>query len=73
MMRCGGLAVCNQEGLRRDLEQMKAAGIGGVEIATPIPLALDDQRLASTTTLLSMSTSKTYVCPMMKRAGLGCG
>src|SRR5947207_3435877 len=31
-----------KEGLRRDLEQMKAAGIGGVEIATLYPLALDD-------------------------------
>ena len=28
--------------LKRELEQMKAAGIGGVEIATPYPLALDD-------------------------------
>ena len=28
--------------LQRELEQMKAAGIGGVEIATPYPLALDD-------------------------------
>ncbi len=28
--------------LRRELEQMKAAGIGGVEIATLYPLALDD-------------------------------
>ena len=28
--------------LQRQLEQMKGAGIGGVEIATPYPLALDD-------------------------------
>jgi hypothetical protein len=28
--------------LQRELEQMKAAGIGGVEIATLYPLALDD-------------------------------
>jgi hypothetical protein len=28
--------------IRRELEQMKAAGIGGVEIATLYPLALDD-------------------------------
>jgi hypothetical protein len=30
--------------LSRELEQMKAAGIGGVEIATLYPLALDDQK-----------------------------
>src|SRR5206468_6613362 len=28
--------------IQRELEQMKAAGIGGVEIATLYPLALDD-------------------------------
>ncbi len=28
--------------LQRELEQMKAAGIGGVEVATLYPLALDD-------------------------------
>ncbi len=33
-------------GIRRDLEQMRAAGIGGVEIATLYPLALDDQAAA---------------------------
>jgi len=36
-----GPAVAKPE-LRRELEQMKAAGIGGVEIATLYPLALDD-------------------------------
>src|SRR3569833_2825072 len=30
--------------LKRELEQMKAAGIGGVEIATLYPLALDDEK-----------------------------
>ncbi|MBS1803718.1 MAG: glycoside hydrolase [Acidobacteria bacterium] len=30
--------------LKRELEQMKAAGIGGVEIATLYPLALDDAK-----------------------------
>ena len=30
--------------IRRELEQMKAAGIGGVEIATLYPLALDDAK-----------------------------
>ena len=28
--------------LQRELEQMKSAGIGGVEIATLYPLAVDD-------------------------------
>jgi hypothetical protein len=36
-----GPAATNQE-LQSELEQMKAAGIGGVEIATLYPLALDD-------------------------------
>ncbi|HKU23836.1 MAG TPA: hypothetical protein VJQ54_00115 [Candidatus Sulfotelmatobacter sp.] len=36
-----GPAVTKPE-IRRELEQMKAAGIGGVEIATLYPLALDD-------------------------------
>ena len=36
-----GPAVTKDE-IRRELEQMKAAGIGGVEIATLYPLALDD-------------------------------
>jgi hypothetical protein len=36
-----GPAVTHPE-LKRELEQMKAAGIGGVEIATLYPLALDD-------------------------------
>src|ERR1039457_3242788 len=36
-----GPAVTKPE-LKRELEQMKAAGIGGVEIATLYPLALDD-------------------------------
>jgi hypothetical protein len=36
-----GPAVTEPE-IRRELEQMKAAGIGGVEIATLYPLALDD-------------------------------
>lgn len=36
-----GPAVTNPE-IQRELEQMKAAGIGGVEIATLYPLALDD-------------------------------
>ena len=36
-----GPAVTKPE-LQRELEQMKAAGIGGVEIATLYPLALDD-------------------------------
>lgn len=36
-----GPAVTKPE-LRRELEQMKAEGIGGVEIATLYPLALDD-------------------------------
>ena len=36
-----GPAVTKPE-LRRELEQMKAAGIGGVEIANLYPLALDD-------------------------------
>ena len=31
-----------KEELKRELEQMKAAGIGGVEIATLYPLALND-------------------------------
>ena len=31
-----------KEEIRRELEQMKSAGIGGVEIATLYPLALDD-------------------------------
>src|ERR1700757_5424966 len=38
-----GPAVTKPE-LQRELEQMKAAGIGGVEIATLYPLALDDSR-----------------------------
>ena len=33
-----------KEELKRELEQMKAAGIGGVEIATLYPLALDDPK-----------------------------
>ena len=33
-----------KEELKRELEQMKAAGIGGVEIATLYPLALDDTK-----------------------------
>jgi alpha-L-rhamnosidase len=33
-----------KEELKRELEQMKAAGIGGVEIATLYPLALDDAK-----------------------------
>src|SRR5215467_13700010 len=36
-----GPAVTGSE-IRQELEQMKAAGIGGVEIATLYPLALDD-------------------------------
>lgn len=36
-----GPAVAKPE-IKRELEQMKAAGIGGVEIATLYPLALDD-------------------------------
>ena len=36
-----GPSATNPE-LRHELEQMKAAGIGGVEIATLYPLALDD-------------------------------
>ena len=36
-----GPSAVNPE-LQRELEQMKAAGIGGVEIATLYPLALDD-------------------------------
>src|ERR1700749_835297 len=36
-----GPAVTKPE-LQRELEQMKAAGIGGVEVATLYPLALDD-------------------------------
>jgi len=36
-----GPAVTNNE-IKRELEQMKAAGIGGIEIATLYPLALDD-------------------------------
>src|SRR5271166_2254909 len=36
-----GPAVTKPE-IQRELEQMKAAGIGGVEIATLYPLALDD-------------------------------
>ena len=36
-----GPAVSKSE-IQRELEQMKAAGIGGVEIATLYPLALDD-------------------------------
>ena len=36
-----GPAVTKSE-IQRELEQMKAAGIGGVEIATLYPLALDD-------------------------------
>src|SRR5271169_43298 len=36
-----GPAVTKTE-IQRELEQMKAAGIGGVEIATLYPLALDD-------------------------------
>jgi hypothetical protein len=38
-----GPAVTKPE-IKRELEQMKAAGIGGVEIATLYPLALDDPR-----------------------------
>ena len=38
-----GPAVTKPE-LQQELEQMKAAGIGGVEIATLYPLALDDPR-----------------------------
>jgi hypothetical protein len=38
-----GPAVTKPE-LRRELEQMKAEGIGGVEIATLYPLALDDPK-----------------------------
>lgn len=38
-----GPAVTKAE-LQRELEQMKAAGIGGVEIATLYPLALDDAK-----------------------------
>ena len=38
-----GPAVTKPE-LQRELEQMKAEGIGGVEIATLYPLALDDPR-----------------------------
>jgi glycosyl hydrolase family 106( putative alpha-L-rhamnosidase) len=38
-----GPAVTKPE-IQRELEQMKAAGIGGVEIATLYPLALDDQQ-----------------------------
>jgi hypothetical protein len=34
----------SKEELKRELEQMKAAGIGGVEIATLYPLALDDPK-----------------------------
>src|SRR5262250_438560 len=38
-----GPAVTKHE-IQRELEEMKAAGIGGVEIATLYPLALDDPR-----------------------------
>jgi hypothetical protein len=38
-----GPAVTKPE-IQRELEQMKAAGIGGVEIATLYPLALDDSQ-----------------------------
>ena len=38
-----GPSATKQE-LKRELEQMKAAGIGGVEIATLYPLALDDAK-----------------------------
>lgn len=38
-----GPAVTKAE-IQRELEQMKAAGIGGVEIATLYPLALDDRQ-----------------------------
>jgi hypothetical protein len=39
-----GPAVTKPE-LQRELEQMKAEGVGGVEIATLYPLALDDPKL----------------------------
>ena len=38
----GGRAAATNPELQRELEQMKSAGIGGVEIATLYPLALDD-------------------------------
>src|ERR1700726_1602076 len=44
-----GPAVTKPE-LQRELEQMKAQGIGGVEIATLYPLALDDLKLDDKTT-----------------------
>src|SRR5580704_6738120 len=44
-----GPAVTKPE-LQRELEQMKAEGIGGVEIATLYPLALDDLKLDDKTT-----------------------
>ena len=37
-----GPSATNPE-LQRELEQMKSAGLGGVEIATLYPLALDDR------------------------------
>ena len=38
-----GPAVTKSE-IRQELEQMKSAGVGGVEIATLYPLALDDHK-----------------------------
>jgi len=49
--------------IKRELEQMKAAGIGGVEIATLYPLALDDPQTGFTTSLIfPMNTSMPCAC-----------
>ena len=54
-----GPAVTKPE-LQRELEQMKAEGIGGVEIATLYPLALDDpERPAFTTSNFSPTNTLT--------------
>ena len=67
-----GPAVTKPE-LQRELEQMKAAGIGGVEVATLYPLALDDPATGFHNDAISpTNTSTTCGSPRRKPPGLGC-
>ena len=68
-----GPAITKPE-IQRELEQMKAAGIGGVEIATLYPLALDEPQSGFHEPPLSfrMSISRTFALQRRKPEGLEC-
>ena len=61
-----GPAVTKSE-IKRELEEMKAAGVGGVEIATLYPLALDDPQ-----TEIQTNTSRPCASRPRKLKGWAC-